>query len=49
MHSPNAANFEISRDGLLDLNCEVCLGAKHKLVGTLHRTVQIDKDLRVRA
>jgi hypothetical protein len=49
MHSPNAANFEISRHRLLDLNCEICQGAKHELIGTLHRTVQIDKDLRVSA
>ena len=48
MHSTDAANLEISRDRLLDLNCEICLGAKQEFVGTLHRTVQIDEDLRVR-
>ena len=49
MHSPNSANLEVSGDGLLDLNCKICLGAKHEIVGTLHRTVQINKDLGVRA
>ena len=45
----NAANLEISRDRLLDLDGEICLGAQHQLVGTLHRTMQVDKNLRVRA
>ena len=49
MHSPNAANLEVSRDRLLDLNRKICLGAKHEIVGTLHRAVQINKYLGVRA
>jgi hypothetical protein len=49
MHPPNAANLEVARDRLLDLNCKICFGPKHEVVGALHRTVQVNEDLGVRA